>query len=182
MDERGIRSLKRVEMTADPGSFGFSRMNLPDGHTRLQIQSADLSAYSDALFSAFKSEDESILISSDPGERKKVLSDILSGRLYGVIIQEGSFALVHAGKVVGGVTTLLNNMIPIISDLFVVPEEHGKGLGSYLTESAVSSLRNYKEVRLWTDERSIAHEMYLHRGFTNTGRSETLYYLRKEKL
>ncbi len=181
MDERGIRSLKRVEMTANPGSFRFSSMNLPDGYTRTGVQSADLSAYSDALYSAFKSEDESILISSYPAERKKVLSDILSGRLYGAIIHEGSFALLHAGKVVGGVTTLLNSAIPFISDLFIVPEEQGKGLGSYLTENVVSSLRIYKEVRLWTDERSIAHEMYLHRGFTDTGRTETLYYLRTGK-
>lgn len=181
MDEKEIRMLYRVEMSLDPSMYMHEGKDLPADCIVIPSASADPAALADALFNAFKGEDESILICDDPGERKRMQEYTLAGKLFGSLVPDASFAIMRAGRIIAGITVVVNADIPLISDLFVVPDDQGKGIGSYLLWRAMKSLSNYSEVRLWTDQRSIAHELYMRRGFKETGRSETLYYIRPEK-
>ena len=178
MEERGIRMLHRVEMSIDPKKLKDLKKQMPDSYSTVPINSVDPGSFADALSLAFGKEDESVLIADDPAEGRKVLLDTLSGKSFGKPIFEASSAITHNGKIVAGIMVVLNNNNPLISNFFVIPDDQGKGIGSYILQKSLNSLSNYPQVSLWTDRRSIAHDFYLNRQFQDTGRSEVLYYLR----
>jgi GNAT superfamily N-acetyltransferase len=181
MDERGIRALHRVEMSLDPMKFLDKNKDLPAGYIEVPLTSVDPGALADSFFEAFRDEDESILISDNDDERKRIQADTLSGKLFGSLIPEASFSVMHDNRIVAGLTVVMNQNSPLISDFFVVPEERDKGIGSFLMRKAIKALSRYPEVKLWTDRRSIAHDFYMNRGFKDTGKTETLYFLRSGK-
>ncbi|MGC8514685.1 MAG: GNAT family N-acetyltransferase [Thermoplasmata archaeon] len=181
MDERGIRILHRVEMSLDPKEFVDQKKELPNGYSTMLSMSADPAALAEALYLAFKGEDESVLISDEPAERKRVEADALSGKLFGLVISEASIAVTHNGRIVAGITVVTNDKAPLILDFFVIPDEQDKGIGSFLMQISMKALSRYSIVKLWTDQRSIAHDFYMRRGFQDTGRSEILYYFRPGK-
>jgi GNAT superfamily N-acetyltransferase len=178
MEERGIRMLHRVEMSIDPKKLKDLKKQMPDSYSTVPINSVDPGSFADALSLAFGKEDESVLIADDPAEGRKMLLDTLSGKSFGKPIFEASSAITHNGKIVAGIMVVLNNNNPLISNFFVIPDDQGKGIGSYILQKSLNSLSNYPQVSLWTDRRSIAHDFYLNRQFQDTGRSEVLYYLR----
>ena len=181
MDDRGIRMLHRVEMSIDPKFFVNQKKELPNDYSIALSKSMDSAALAEALYLAFKNEDESVLISEDPTERKRVQADVLSGKLFGPLIAEASIAVTHDGRIVAGITVVTNQKTPLISDFFVIQDERDKGIGSCLMQIAMKALSKYTEIKLWTNQRSIAHDFYTRRGFRDTGRSEIIYYFRPGK-
>ena len=181
MEERGIRMLHRVEMSIDPKKFKDLKKQIPASYSTVQMNAVDPGSFADALSLAFRKEDESVLIADDPAESRKMLLDTLSGKSFGKPIFEASSAITHNGKIVAGIMVVLNDNNPLIFDFFVVPDDQGKGIGSYILQKSLDSLSNYPQVRLWTDRKSVAHDFYLKRGFQETGRSEVLYYLKPER-
>ena len=181
MDERQIGVLHRVEMGLHPKEFVEQKKDLPKVYSIVSSMSVDPGALVEALYLAFKDEDESILIGDNPAERKRVQTDALSGKLYGPVIPEATFAVLQNGRIVAGITVVINEGAPLISDLFTIPDHQNNGIGTHLLQIAIKALSRYPEIKLWTDQRSIAHEFYIHRGFRETGRSETLYYFRPGK-
>lgn len=60
-----------------------------------------------------------------------------------------------------------------LTNLFVVPERWGEGIGGMLMDAALAeaSRRNYSRVHLWTHEdNERSHHLYRSRGFAPTGR------------
>ena len=181
MDEREILKLHRVEMALYTKEFVEQKKDLPSVYSIVSSMSVDPGDLVEALYIAFRDEDESILISDKPVERKRMQESALSGKLFGPVIPEATFAVLHNGMIVAGITVVINEGTPLISDFFVIPDHQNNGIGTYLLQNAIKALSRYPEIKLWTDQRSIAHEFYMHRGFRETGRSETMYYIRPGK-
>ena len=151
MHERGIRKLHRVEMALYPKEFVEQKKDLPSVYSIVPSMSVDPGALVEALYLAFRDEDESILISDNPAERKRMQENALSGKLFGPVIPEATFAVLHNGMIVAGITVVINEGASLISDFFVTPDHQNNGIGSYLLQIAIKALSRYPEIKLWTD-------------------------------
>ena len=180
VDEKGIESVERVEMTGSTRVSGILS-KLPDSIKIISIEKADIEQMDRSLIEAFREEREYILISSNKKDRIAKWHDLLDGKASGKVITSASPVLVSGGKIIAMAVSTYEDRIPLISDLFVLPEYQGMGIGKYLLDHIRENLKEtFAEVSLWVDRNSHAFSFYKKNSFSATGKNETIYFFRPE--
>lgn len=178
--ERGIDVIERVEMKGSTKSSGIRSM-LPDHISLISIEMADIEEMDRSLIEAFREEREYILISKNKKDRITKWHELLEGKASGKIITSASPVLVSGGRIVAMAISTFKEGIPLISDLFVLPEYQGEGIGKYLLDHIRENLKvAFEEVSLWVDRNSHAFSFYKKNSFSQTGKDEVIYFFRLE--
>lgn len=178
--EKGIDVIERVEMKGSTKPSGIGS-RLPDHLSLISIEMADIEEMDRSLIEAFREEREYILISKNKKDRITKWHELLEGKASGKIITSASPVLVSGGRIVAMAISTFKEGIPLISDLFVLPEYQGKGIGKYLLDHIRENLKEaFEEVSLWVDRNSHAFSFYKKNSFSQTGKDEVIYFFRLE--
>ena len=176
--EKGIESIERVEMKGSTEVSGIGS-KLPDYANLVMIENADIQEMDRSLIEAFKGEREYILISRIKEDRVTKWHELLDGKSFGKVITSASPILASKGRIIAMAVSTYKEKIPLISNLFVIPEYQGKGIGKYLLDHIRKNLKDaFHEVTLWVDRNSGAFSFYKKNHFYETGKEEVIYFFR----
>lgn len=178
--ERGIDVIERVEMKCSTKLSGITA-KIP-GHVKvISIERAEIEEMDRSLIEAFREEREYILISKNKNDRITKWHDLLQGKAFGKVITSASPVLVSGERIAAMAISTYKEGLPLISDLFVLPEYQGKGIGKYLLDHIRENLKEtFSEVALWVDRNSHAFSFYKKNSFSQTGKDEVIYFFRLE--
>ncbi len=172
--------IHRVQMQ-HKSPFAGPEINYPAGIKAVAPSEVAPEDLAEAEYSAYEDEKESVLLSSMQKERAFEMSERLSGHRLGPVFVPASPILIKDGKIIGAALTTIQGASPLISDLFVLQDYRNLGIAQSLLKQILSALtEKFTNVYLWTEKNSIAHSLYEKNGFTETGKSETIYFIRQE--
>lgn len=157
---------------------------LPSGFSRVPIASVAPDSLQALDRVAFGTTPDSTLLADTPEENRRVIEEILEGRL-GLFLEEASIALASEdGHLVGAVLTAQETpQRGIFVDLAVAPDYQRRGLARYLLRFGYRALLalGYTTATLWVSESNVgARALYAEEGFQPTRGSTLFTYVRPE--
>ena len=185
MTESGYEIFRRKRMVCDLSSaHGGKSSEVKSPEVRIEpLTGIDIPQYAESQAVAYSgTPDETFMLPDDAKGRIRMVEEMFKGN-YGEIMLEPSGLILNGKKVEGSVIVSQGRLrrdgtrVPLLLDVFVLPDLRGKGIGAALLKYALDKLResSCKKVELWVSEGNHAEHLYSRMGFTVEGQPDIAY-------
>ncbi|MEM0159090.1 MAG: GNAT family N-acetyltransferase [Thermoplasmataceae archaeon] len=187
LEERGYSKRVRKKLYLDIPSKEITTGKLPLEISALDLSRLDIFQYSRSQSEAYKNTLDEIMFPRSETDRVSTLRKIFDGQ-YGEPIYEASRILVKNGRIISAIVVTQGSIrkngerIPLVVDLFTLPEFRGNGLGTWLLSTSIEALQRlgFHQVELWVTEGNNAEALYRNLGFKYANYPREVFYFRAQ--
>lgn len=182
-ESKAVHKIERVELRISPEIRRESQVDDGARKNTVSLEAlvhGHLSQFAESEYTSYLDGPENVFLPASVADLERLILKFFDVNAKETLIPDASFVATDQGKIVGGIIALVTSTVPLISDLFVLPDHQGRGISRTLLSASLDVLMSkFAEVRLWSVFDSKAHELYTSCGFQATGRKEILYFTEK---
>ncbi len=141
---------EEVHMSANLAAVELLNPDLPEGYILRKFSEIPYEQIEAPGLQTFESSKDALFTSMSHAEQKVTLEHFFDHA--SPFVEDASLILEQEGSIMGFIITRMNNEVPDIGPIGLVPEARGQGLGTYLLVCALKNIRDsgHKKVELDT--------------------------------